>query len=232
MQSLIAFFLSFAAMARGQIAQGKKSLISFPGPKWLENNDPIMGGQSHGNWSMVNNEFGRFQGTVKNVSFLHAPGFCRAVTTSPMMLDASDYLGGGLLIAVRTTTPDYKGFRLSFGTVGAPRHHGGHEKEGSFKSGFTVGGSTPGQWQSIFLKFSDFSADWSDYTGECTTKDPDGFQHKCCTKASSEVCPNEKYLKGIISFNIWAEGVEGDFELDIKEIAATTTTESSSMMVV
>lgn len=207
--------------AHGQSSKESKTLISFPGARWLENNDPVMGGKSHGNWSVVDangESFGRFQGAVEDVPFLKAPGFCRAVTISPMMKDASEYWG--LVITVRTTTPNYKGFKLSWGTFGAPRHHGGHEIEGSFKTSFQVPASTKGEWREVFLKFSDFSSDWSDFTGDCATKDPDGYQHKCCSKDAVEVCPNATYLRGINSFNVWAEGVKGDFGLDIKEIAA------------
>jgi len=201
--------------------QATKTLISFPGVKWVENNDPIMGGQSHGTWSVVDNSYGLFQGTVKNVSFLHAPGFCRAMTISPFLKDASEYLSGGLLLTVRTTTSGYKGFKLTFGSPGTPTHHGGHEIEGSFKAKFTVPPSATMEWQKVFLKFEDFSYDWSDYTGDCATKDPDGYQHRCCTKDSLDVCPTAKRLRGINSFNIWAEGAEGDFLLQVKEIAAT-----------
>jgi len=218
LRALVVLLVAASVAAEESLRTGKV-LISFPGAKWVENNDPIMGGQSHGNWSVLG-DFGRFQGTVKNVSFLHAPGFCRAVTISPMMKDASAYAVGGLKLTVRTQTPNYKGFKLSFGTLGAPKHHGGHEIQGSFKTSFGVPASSGGEWQTVFLKFDKFSADWSDYTGECSTKDPDGYQHQCCSEDHLEVCPNEKRLRGINSFNIWAEGSEGDFQLDVKEIAA------------
>ena len=74
--------------------------------KWSEQNDPVsqersllysagalnlwslqvMGGQSSGNFSVVeqgSESYGLFQGTVRNVSFLHAPGFCRFTTVFP-----------------------------------------------------------------------------------------------------------------------------------------------------
>merc|ERR1712066_929947 len=150
-------------------------------------------------------------GTVKNVSFLHAPGFCRTMTISPFLKDASKFIDGGITLLVRTTTPDYRGFKFSFGTPGTPRHHGGHEVQGSFKTKFSVQASPDNDWQSVYLKFDQFSYDWSDFTGECATKDPDGYQHRCCTKETPDVCPTEARLRGINSFNIWAEGVEGDF---------------------
>lgn len=220
MQSLAVLIATLAGIASSQTPQDTQTLISFPGVKWIENNDPIMGGQSHGNWSVVGS-YGLFQGTVKNVSFLHAPGFCRAITISPFFKDASQYIAGGLVLTVRTTTPDYKGFKLSLGSLGTPKHHSGHEIEGSYKAKFTVPASKNGEWQSIFLKFDEFSYDWSDYTGDCATKDPDGYQHQCCTKETPSVCPTAKPLRGINSFNVWAEGAEGDFHIELKEIAAT-----------
>merc|ERR1711998_85904 len=54
---------------------------------WKEANDPVMGGQSQGNFSVVA-DHGVFQGTVKNVSFLHAPGFCQ-FTSPPSCLKTS-----------------------------------------------------------------------------------------------------------------------------------------------
>jgi hypothetical protein len=68
--------------------------------------------------------------------------------------------------------------------------------------------------------FNSMSWDWSDATGECTTKDPDGYQHKCCSDDKA-VCPTAKLLKSLFSFAIWAEGAEGKFHLEIKEIAAS-----------
>jgi hypothetical protein len=198
----------------------KLTLISFPGIKWVENNDPVMGGQSNGNWSVVDKSYGLFQGTVKNVSFLHAPGFCRAMTMAPFSKDTSKYLDGGLVITARTRTATYKGFKLSFGSLRTPRHHGGHEVQGSFKTKLILPASENNEWHSVFLKFADFSYDWSDYTGDCFTKDPDGYQHKCCTEETPDVCPTAMRLSGINSFNIWAEGAEGDFHLELKEIAA------------
>lgn len=221
-----------ALSAQGVTDRDSKVLITFPGPIWVENNDPVMGGQSHGNWSVVDKSYGHFQGSVKNVSFLHAPGFCRAMTISPLLRDASELIDGGLEMTARTSTPTYKGFKLSFGTIGAPRHHGGHEIQGSFKANFNIPASQNGEWQTITLKFSEFSADWSDYTGDCSTKDPDGYQHQCCTKDTPSVCPSKGLLKHINSFNIWAEGVEGDFDMELKQIAATPMPGSDSVIAI
>eukprot|EP00933_Yihiella_yeosuensis_P017379 TRINITY_DN1452_c0_g2_i5.p1 TRINITY_DN1452_c0_g2~~TRINITY_DN1452_c0_g2_i5.p1 ORF type:complete len:231 (+),score=43.90 TRINITY_DN1452_c0_g2_i5:85-777(+) len=215
---VILFVSLVAAVAQ---AEDSKTLLKIPSwTKWIENDDPIMGGKSKGNFSIVDTSFGRFQGSVRNVPFLHAPGFCRMMTVTPLLVDASEFLDGGILLTIRSTTPDFKGFRFSFGSLRAPKHHGGHEIEGSYKANLKVPASKNGEWQSVFLKFTDFSADWSDYSGDCHTKDPDGYQHQCCTPETKEWCPDEVRLRGINSFNVWAEGSEGNFELDIKEIKA------------
>jgi len=204
-------------------ASSDQGLISFPGNTWHEMNDPVMGGQSHGNWSVINRSFGRFQGTTKNVSFLHAPGFCRASVMFLPLKDVSASLSGGLRIRARTSTPQYRGFKIAFGSFRTPRHHGGHELEGSYKAGLAVPASVNAEWQDVFIKFTDFSWDWSDFTGDCATKDPDGYQHKCCSHSTPEVCPIAQHLSGINSVSVWAEGVEGDFVLDIKNIVATVS---------
>ena len=66
-----------------------------------------------------------------------------------------------------------------------------------------------------------FSYDWSPFTGRCDTKDPTGQQHHCCSSADNfKYCPTTKYLATITDVEIWAEGVEGDFHLDIDYIGA------------
>lgn len=71
------------------------------------------------------------------------------------------------------------------------------------------------------MPFSSFSIDWSDYTGECSTKDPTGEQHFCCTPSHPEVCPTAALLKKITSLEVWAEGTSGNFSLEIDWIGAT-----------
>merc|ERR1711879_460445 len=102
-----------------------------------------------------------------------------------------------------------------------PLHHGGHGFIGSQAQPFTVPASLNGEWQSVFLPFNGFSYDHSDYTGDCSTKDPDGFQHRCCSKESADVCPTSKQLADISRFDLYAEGVEGQIQMEVKEIVAT-----------
>ena len=104
--------------------------------------------------------------------------------------------------------------------MGASRHHGGHELVGSYKAGFNVSAGTG--WSKVSIPMDSFSSDWSDFTGECSTKDPDGYQHKCCSTANPEVCPTAETLKVVDGFTIWAEGVAGVFRLDIDSISAVS----------
>ena len=76
---------------------------------WSEQNDPVMGGSSTGNYSVVKtgeSAHALFQGTVRNVSFLHAPGYCRIGTVFPFghIVDASDYVDGALELVVQART--------------------------------------------------------------------------------------------------------------------------------
>lgn len=188
---------------------------------WFEQNDPVMGGSSVGNWSVVS-DYGVFQGTVKNVSFLHAPGYCRVVSTVVGFHDVSSFIKGGIAVTFRTQILKYAGFKLAFSAVGTPEHHGGHEAEGMFKQSFQADPNAPaGVWQTAYLPFNGFSWDWSDFTGECSTIDPsDGYQHRCCSAANPGVCPTSKLLHAVDGFSIWSEGVGGEFQMDVQKIEA------------
>lgn len=184
---------------------------------WSELNDPVMGGQSVGTWTVLEST-GLFQGTVKNVTFLQAPGFCEVETKSPLLINASAYANGGIKLTLRTMTPEYKGFKFAFNAIGAPNHHGSHAATGSYKTPFKL---TSTNWTTLELPFAHFSSDWSDYTGECTTQDPDGYQHVCCDPVQSpQVCPDATRLARISGFSFWAEGAEGDYKLEVALISA------------
>ena len=186
-------------------------------------NDPVMGGRSHSTFAVHaagdGIVAGVFAGTCAIVPSLKAPGFCKVSTQdSKPYPDVSSMFSGSLALRVKTSTPQYQGFKVAFGAKGAkrptPSRHGGP----TFKADFTVSGT---DWTTVYVPFNNFSIDWSDYTGECTTKDPTGQQHHCCTAAHPEVCVTEPLLKSISSFEVWAEGSEGDFSLEIDWIGAT-----------
>ena len=89
---------------------------------------------------------------------------------------------------------------------------------GCFKASFTVPAGD--DFTKIRVPFSSFSVDWSEYTGECDTKDPTGEQHVCCGPKNPEVCVKDYHLAKLTGFGVWAEGVEGDFSIEVKEISA------------
>jgi hypothetical protein len=214
------------------VSLGMDSLIvSVANSTWKEQDDPVMGGGSKGVWA-VQDGIGVWQGTVTNVTFLKAPGFCSVRTVSLPVADASAYIDGGFLLKVRSSTPEYKGFKLRFESPSIPAHHGQHGgSAGSHAQGFEVPASQNGEWQSVFLPFNGFSWDHSDYTGDCATQDPDGFQHRCCSKENPDVCPTSEQLQSIDSFKLYAEGVQGDFQLDINEIVATPCAPKATVFV-
>merc|ERR1711904_217434 len=226
---VLAACLAAAACAAPLTAPSRASgvtLATFDGGKgttfkWKDLNDPVMGGASTSTFTQQEG-VGIFNGTCRIVSFLHAPGFAKATTSAGWFSkdtfhDASSMVNGSLTLEVRSTTPEYYGFKAEFGAKGVP-HHGGHEISGTFKAPFNVTGS---DWQTVKVPFNTFSYDWSDYTGRCDTKDPTGTQHVCCSAAHPEVCPTAKYLAQISSVAVWAEGVAGDFHIEIRSIGAT-----------
>lgn len=199
-------------------------LASFDGTKgttfkWTALNDPVMGGQSVST-AVVENGALVFNGTNAIVPKLKAPGFCKASTSSSFWSknhfnDASQFLNGSLLLKVRSSTPEYKGFKVEFSAEGIPRTS--PFAGGSFKADFEVQGT---EWQVVSVPFNTFSYDWSDFTGECDTKDPDGKEHVCCSAAHPEVCPTAKFLRRITAVAVWAEGTAGNFHLEVQWIGA------------
>lgn len=74
-------------------------------------NDPVMGGQSTGTWSLGSG-FGIFDGEVVDVPSLSAPGFIKAAADGTFK-DVSADIDGELVLKVRSTTPEYEGFRVT-----------------------------------------------------------------------------------------------------------------------
>lgn len=184
---------------------------------WRDQNDPVMGGASTSSFQVKQDssgKYGVFNGTCAIVSFLKAPGFAKITTISSALNDASAHINGSLQLRVRSSTPGYTGFRLGFGAKDVPKTSifGGS----SFKASFQVNST---DWQVITVPFASFSYDWSGYTGSCDTKDPGlfGHQHHCCSAAHPEVCPTSKFLATMTEVDIWAEGVKGDFHLELAD---------------
>jgi len=206
----------------------QKVLATFDGAVatkavWKDLNDPVMGGASKSTFQVTADKTGLFNGTCAIVGFLKAPGFAKIMGTTQFG-DVTGY--DNIALRVRSTIPDYKGFKIAFAAPGIPktRRYGG----ASYKAGFSLTGS---DWQLVEVPLTQFSHDWSAYTGRCDTKDPNhwyhkGPQHYCCSKSGlepskPEVCVDSKYLSNINSLEVWAEGVEGDFNIEIDWIGAT-----------
>jgi len=197
------------------------SLVTFDGAAgttqtFTELNDPVMGGKSTGTWDQ-SGTFGVFDGEVVDVPSLSAPGFIKA-SADGTFADASAAAAGSLVLRVRSTTPEYKGFRVSFasGTL-APAYacSGGGSiplSRGCFKAKFSVPAGS--DFTDITIPFSSFSDKWSPATGEQTTTCAD----------DSDVCPSASKLSGIKRLEVWAEGALGKAHLEVLSISAAYDT--------
>lgn len=194
-------------------------LVTFDGAagtsfQFKELNDPVMGGRSSGTWQVDSaGQFGIFDGEVLDVPSLKAPGFIKAAADGRFP-DASTAAGGSLILKVRSSTPSYEGFRVSFasGTM-APSFAcaGGGSlplSRGCFKAKFSV--PTGGDFVEVRVPFQSFSDKWSPATGEQTTACAD----------DKDVCPTAKTLAGIQRVELWAEGKDGKIHLEVQSISA------------
>lgn len=187
---------------------------------WRVLNDPVMGGRSASQFT-TRDGAGHFAGTCAIVPFLRAPGFCQA-TAAGAFPDASAHAEGALLLTLRTSTPGYAGFKVAFSSAHMPAPSGtARHGSPSFKADFRAPAeAAAGAWVTVRVPFSSFSVDWSEYTGSCATRDPDGTQHTCCSAAHPGVCPRREHLATLRSISVWAEGTEGAFDLELRAIAA------------
>ncbi len=197
-----------------------QTLETFDGSRtWSETNDPVMGGLSQATFK-ISGGTGVFNGTCKIVPSLQAPGFCSAQSEKTHLRASYPDISKskGLELVVRSTTPSFKGFKVAFATKNA-KSSSRYTPFGTFKAPFAL--SSGAREQTVFVPFTDFSWDWSPYTGECDTKDPTGTQHHCCGSGDAEqYCPSAKDLSELTGLELWAEGAEGDFHLEVKSIAA------------
>jgi len=198
-------------------------LVTFDGAegttyKFHVLNDPVMGGVSTGTFEVdEENDIGIFNGTVKIVPSLQAPGFL-SFEADGKFADASSTISGGIALRLRTSTPEYTGFRMVFAANaispsrscrwGAQIPFTG----GCFKSKFNVPPSNENEFVDIEVPFNTFSDHWDGATGEHT---------KECSE-DPKVCPTADDLGNIQRISIMAEGVAGDIHLEVLSVAATT----------
>merc|ERR1711939_1114167 len=99
-----------------------------------------------------------------DVPSLKAPGFIKAAADGHFP-DASEVADGELVLMVRSSTPEYKGFRVSFasGTVSAAYACAGGGSipfsRGCFKAKFSVAAGA--NFAEVRIPFSSFSDKWS-----------------------------------------------------------------------
>lgn len=191
---------------------------------WYEVPDPVMGGHSSGNFTVLSDGFGRFKASVVNISSsgpLKAPGFVKIITCQQpttkygvckgekAFLDVSAF--GQFKLRARSSTPQYKGFRFAFGPGNSLFSTG-------YKQDFNVGED----WTEVTLPFNKFSSATSPATGEPTKRCED----------DESVCPTKKVLGGITELAIWAEGAAGEITLDVEWIKAESHTQADIGVVI
>jgi hypothetical protein len=182
------------------------TLLTFDGApgttfKFTEMNDPVMGGQSTGDFTVdAARKVGVFKGECVNVPKLKAPGFLKASTSSGYFSKGKFADASGnthLVLRVRSLTP-YTGYKVSLG-------HNYFPVLKDYKADFNA----TSEWSDVMIPFSAFSDNWSSYTGEPVTtcdKDP-------------KVCVTDKTLKNIEQIAFWAEGVAAKVHLEIESVS-------------
>jgi len=193
-------------------------LVTFDGAEgttfsFVELNDPVMGGVSSGTWAVnSDSKYGVFDGEVADVPKLKAPGFIKAAADGAFA-DASSAAGGYLQLEVRSSTPYYQGFRVSFasGTL-SPSYScaGGGSlplSRGCFKAHFVVPAGD--DFTKVLVPLASFSDRWSPATGEPTAS--------CQQDATA--CVTSTKLAAIKRLELWAEGKNGKAHLELRSIS-------------
>lgn len=216
MKSMI--FVAAVAVAEDTQQQQAGSLVTFDNVEestftFKALNDPVMGGKSSSSWSLGNG-YGIFDGEVLDVPSLSAPGFVKAVAKGTFP-DVSAFSDGNLVLSVRTSTPDYAGYRVTLASGALSSAYscsaGGSLpfSRGCFKSQqfFVPAGN---DFVDVKIPFNEFSDKWSSATGEQTTKCSD----------SADVCLTAKILSKIDTFEFWGEGANGKIHLELESVRA------------
>ena len=184
----------------------------FPHHKWIAVNDPVMGGQSTGSFT-VEGGLGVFEGEVKDVPFLKAPGFIAVRNTSggsfPDLRTCE-----GLSLNIKSSN-EYTGFRVSFGTKVVP---GNFPYAMGFKTHFDP--PPAGTFGEVVLPFESFTDNWDAKTGDPIVTCQD----------DAEYCPDDETLLNIQRIEIMAEGVLGEIQLEIQSIKAVGCADDAKEM--
>lgn len=204
--------LALAASA-GFAAAADITLEDFSTPvhTWRQVNDPVMGGQSTGTFS-IENGVGVFDGEVVDVPSLQAPGFIKVQTQ-----DSVPYpdVSACTALGIQSKNLDgYTGYRLSVGNARPPLGTGGGFFTAGHKGPFFVDASNMAT-----IPFAELSSAWSDATGDITTECAD----------DERVCITEEILQNIGRIEVWGEGRGGVVHLEIEKIFATGCPEAKTV---
>jgi Complex I intermediate-associated protein 30 (CIA30) len=201
--------------------------FSNPRHEWTSMNDPVMGGQSVGHFSLdERNGLGHFVGHVVDVPFLHAPGFIKIESTATSSSSSENDHGDwpdishcqGLQVLARSKS-DYQGYKVSFGHD-RPPHNDAFRYIYGYKANLPVPSSSSGDESSaassssmmttIQVPFDQFTDDWDPATGNAvvTCRDDPNY------------CPSANVKQNLSSIAIWAEGVAGPVDLELEKIQA------------
>jgi hypothetical protein len=175
------------------------TLATFDGAKkttlsWRPINDPVMGGQSKSTFD-VKSAIGIFQGEVKVVPFLGAPGFCNLETTGAISFPDVSGTNGITVNAKQTLEGGLSNFDVRFATKQTSAARSGAAWEADFKM-------VRGQ-DSYFVPYSAFTCQWR------------GRKLNNCGNISEQ-------LSSVTQFTLGSGGVAGPFRLEISSLAATS----------
>ena len=220
--------------------QNSLTLATFDGSKhdfkWIEENDPVMGGVST-NCTFnhdQNASVGVFEGAIEMFSQLkaqpllctlhrlvHSLHFPHLLRCTGVVEDLPHSQAPGFCFA-RTNTFFHKMFgdASSFthleityrSTVAYKGFKAGFVADtldtqfGAFKADFAVEATSSG-FQTVRIPFEKFSNKWSSATGEPTKKSP----------------PSARNLRDIRQLQLWAEGTAGPFHIELQSIAAVNS---------
>ena len=136
---------------------------------------------------------------MRDVPSLQAPGFIKA-SAQGRFNDVSEVLSGDLILKVRSSTPEYSGYRISFGS------HFNSFKD--FKAKFNVPQGE--DFSQLRIPFDMFSNEWDPATGDQTIT----------CREDPNVCPTAADLSSLRRFELWAEGAKGDAHFEVQSISA------------
>ena len=182
---------------------GKDSKTTW---SWRIVNDPVMGGQSHATLDFVNS-IGVWNGTCAIVPSLKAPGFSNVETSNGFGVVggfANDASKSTHLVMKVKSSVAYKGFKVSLAADTLNPQFKSHKAD--------IDIPVSSDFIEVSVPFTEFSNNWSAYTGEAVKK---------CSEDST-VCLTAHNLSHISQIGVWAEGVEGDFHVEIQSIYAAT----------